>query len=337
MIKVHCFVSCVCEVIKRTPSVDHRPFYFGVWDADFSLDDRGVLSYHSEHTRHDLFRTWYQQLYGVRIHEWYDHSRSRAANIETLLALMAERRSDRHIMVMLDMYWLPERENKFNQNPFPHYVMLEQTDDPETWLMLDPDFRWEGLLPKATILNAIDQPTVAGGYFFDGIDIRHTPEDTVCAYFAQCMKLAENPFNQAIRDSLLWHLDPSRGLPLAHLETAVREIPVLAIRKYAYEHGFAFFRRALAEDEDVFEYWCDEIERLVKNYTLIHYRALKLARTGRRALAEEILALLDTQDRIEFRIKQELQCVFERWRNRPGSAPESPAHSLNRMSTAEGA
>jgi hypothetical protein len=47
-------------------------------------------------------------------------------------------------MVMLDLFHLPERENKFNQNPFPHYLMLEKTDDPRVWQVNDPDFRWEG-------------------------------------------------------------------------------------------------------------------------------------------------------------------------------------------------
>ncbi len=51
MIKVHCFVSCVCEVIK-TEGVDHRPYYFGVWDADFDVLENYVLTYHSNNIDH---------------------------------------------------------------------------------------------------------------------------------------------------------------------------------------------------------------------------------------------------------------------------------------------
>tara|TARA_R100000322_G_scaffold18078_3_gene10599 strand:- start:1060 stop:2070 length:1011 start_codon:yes stop_codon:yes gene_type:complete len=336
MIKVHCFVSCVCEVIKRTPGVDHRPFYFGVWDADFAVSPQYVLSYHSEHTRHELFRTWYHQLYGIEICQWYDHSRSKTENIDHLLRLMAERPPGRNIMVMLDMYWLPERENKFNQNPFPHYVMLETTEDPGTWFMYDPDFRWEGPLPREQILAAIAQPTVAGGYFFDDVDICHSTSDTVAAYFSTCMKLNQNPFNAAIRAVVHAHLEQTLELPLAHLETALREIPVLAIRKYAYEHGFAFFCHALGYSEAAFEHWCDEIEKLVKTYTLVHYRALKLARTGDPALAEEVFGLLDAQDVIEFRLKRDLQNLFEQWR--PGSAGTTAIATIGDRSPArEGA
>ena len=31
------------------------------------------------------------------------------------------------------MFHLPERENKYNQNPFPHYVIIELTEDPDLW------------------------------------------------------------------------------------------------------------------------------------------------------------------------------------------------------------
>ncbi len=311
MIKVHCFVSCVCEVIKKTPGVDHRPFYFGVWDADFSVSEDKVLSYHSGHTAHEDFKTWYQLLYGVEIKAWYDDSRSKQHNLDTLVAMVENKPAERNIMVMLDMYHLPERENKFNQNPFPHFVMLEKTSDPDIWFMWDPDFRWEGPLPKDRILNAVAQPTVAGGYYFDAVQIRHSSEDTIMAYFAQSMKLDHNPFTDALRDIVSSHVEGN--LPLAKLEAAVREIPVMAIRKYAFEHGFAYFWEALGLDEAEFEAWCDEIELLVTSYTQVQYRSMKLAMTGNKALADPIFELLDKQDEREFRLKQKLQQIFEQW------------------------
>ncbi len=313
MIKVHCFVSCVCEVIKRTPGVDHRPFYFGVWDADFSVSDRFVISYHSEHTNHDFFKTWYRLLYGVEIREWYDKALSKADNLQTLVELVENRPEHRNIMVMLDMYHLPERENKFSQNPFPHYVMLQATEDPDEWLMLDPDFRWEGRLPKAKILNAVAQPTVAGGYYFDGIQITHTPTETIQAYFALCMKRQENPFTQAIRQVVAAHVAGEQGVTLGDLERALREIPVLSIRKYAYEHAYAWFWEALGLPPEEFEAWCDVIERLVKTYKLIQYRAMKLSLTGNLTLLDGLYSLLDQQDRTEFEIKDKLQALFEQW------------------------
>ncbi|GKW48512.1 DUF6005 family protein [Halomonas sp. NCCP-2165] len=316
MIKVHCFVSCVCELIKRTPGVDHRPFYFGVWDADFSVDADQVLSYHSPHTRHEGFRDWYQLLYGIRIAPWYDHDQDKEANIAHLVELVETRPADRQVMVMLDMYRLPERENKFHQNPFPHYVMLEATADPETWFMCDPDFRWEGELPKARILEAVRSPAAAGGFHFDGLEVRHTPRETVAAYFRQCMKRHENPFTDALRGIFRAHVGPQASQPLAHLTLAFREIPVMAIRKYAYEHAFAWLleeQGRQAEGDDAFEAWCEEIEALVKTYTRLQYRAMKLVMSGETALAAGVEALLDEQDAREFRIKAELQRLFDAW------------------------
>lgn len=55
MIKVHCFVSCVCEAVKKTEGADHRPYYFGVWDADFDVLENGVLTYHSKRIDHNFF------------------------------------------------------------------------------------------------------------------------------------------------------------------------------------------------------------------------------------------------------------------------------------------
>ena len=324
MIKVHCFVSCVCELIKRTPGVDHRPFYFGVWDADFSVDSQFVLSYHSPHTRHDQFREWYRLLYGVRIEPWYDHDQSKEANIRRLVSLVENRPADRQVMVMLDLYRLPERENKFHQNPFPHYVLLAATDDPDQWFMSDPDFRWEGALPKDRILDSVRSPAAAGGFWFDGLDIRHTPAETVAAYFAQCMKPDTNPFTDALRQILRAHAGTRAIRPLDQLPDAFREIPVMAIRKYAYEHAFAWLledQGQTAEGDPWFEDVCEDIDRLVKTYTQIQYRALKLAMSGNAALIAGVEQLLDEQDKREFAIKAQLLNLFRDWQRQaqPGA------------------
>lgn len=160
-IKVHCVVSCFSAAIKACPGLDHRPFYFGVWDTGFEVDDAFRLSYHGPSVKHDHFRHWFRRLYGVNVIGWYSKDRTKAENIACFERLLENKRRTEHLMVMLDMYHLPERENKFNQNPFPHYVMIEKTPDPDRWFMHDPDYRWEGVLPRAAILNAINQPTVA--------------------------------------------------------------------------------------------------------------------------------------------------------------------------------
>ena len=85
MIKVHCFVSCVCEAVKKTEGADHRPYYFGVWDADFDVLENGNLTYHSERIDHDFFHTWYELLYGIKLHKWYDDKRSKQENIFPLV------------------------------------------------------------------------------------------------------------------------------------------------------------------------------------------------------------------------------------------------------------
>ncbi|WP_010199583.1 DUF6005 family protein [Bacillus sp. m3-13] len=313
MIKVHCFVSCVCEVIKKTDGVDHRPFYFGVWDADFDVSPDGILSYHSENINHDFFKTWYEMLYGIKIHRWYDDKKSKLTNVMTLLELMKNKPSYRSIMVMLDLSMLPERENKFHQNPFPHYVMLVETDDPDEWFMFDPDFRWEGRLPKQKILDAIMVPDVKGGYYFDAEQINPTNTETIEAYFRTCMKHDENPMSEAIRKIVDLFSRGTEKHRRSELSNALKQIPVLAIRKYAYEHAFAFFWEADGYSEEWFEAWCDEIEKLVKGFTAIQYRAMKYAMTADDNVLKEIHEKINEQEKLEYFIKKGLNECFEAW------------------------
>jgi acyl carrier protein len=328
-IKVHCFVSCICEIIKDNPRVDHRPFYFGVWDSEVVINDQFQLSYHAENINHNFFKNWYQKLYGVEMHSWYRPQKSKAENINTLLTLLHNKSEQCHVMVMLDLYRLPERENKFNQNPFPHYVLLNETADPEIWFMTDPDFRWQGSLAKDKILNAIDSPAVSGGYYFNSNDIEETTRQDIHDYFIACIKPDHNPMTDAIRSIIDVHLHPQSQRPLTALSDALKQIPVLAIRKYAYEHGFAYFWREMDLNDASFEQWCELIEVLVETYKLIQFTAMKIAKfdaiehsieasskEGLQPLIDKIYRLLDQQDQREFSIKQQLITVFRQWQER---------------------
>lgn len=310
MIKVHCFVSCVCEVIKKTKGVDHRPYYFGVWDADFDIEN-GRLTYHSNQIDHEFFQTWYELLYGVKLFKWYDITESKSANIEKLEMLIEQKSPHTYVMVMLDLSMLPERENKFHQRPFPHYVMLEKTEKEEEWMMYDPDFRWEGILPKERILQAIKEPSVEGGYYFHASDIQLPTKETIEAYFHTCIKHDGNPITEAIGKIITDYME---GNPQqVKLSLALKQLPVLAIRKYAYEHAFAYFWENLDLEEEGFEEWCNEIERLVKGFTTIQYRAMKFEVTKDSSILTSIYEKLNEQNALEFKIKQGLQECFNKW------------------------
>lgn len=322
-IKVHCFVSCLCEIIKADQRVDHRPFYFGVWDADVVVDEKTHINYHSQSINHDFFKAWYQKLFGVTVTPWYKNSASKAENIDTLLSILDSKNSDQQVMVMLDLFRLPERENKFNQNPFPHYVMLENTKNPENLFMIDPDFRWEGEQNKAQIIDAISSDAVSGGYHFNRNEIRTTPLTTIYDYFNACFKGDKNPMTEAVRTIISQHLDKNSSLSLNELGNALTQLPVLAIRKYAYEHGFAYFLLELGLFDDEFEDWCDVIEMLVSTYKKIQFRAMKIATNAQGGefdpeLASEIFTLLVEQDAREFSIKHRLHTIFVLWAKKVG-------------------
>lgn len=319
-IKVHCFVSCLSECIKAHPLVDHRPFYFGVWDAEVVVTDNYKIHYHADDLNHDFFCYWFNLLYGIQVKPWYRPQKSKTENISFLLSLIEHKADSQHIMVMLDMFLLPERENKFNQNPFPHYVMLEKSKNPDNLFMWDPDFRWQGEQNKQQVLAAIESDAVSGGYLFDSDEITPTSSKAIYDYFIACFKLNTNPMTNAVRNIINAHIEQRDDLTPAGLNQALTNLPVLAIRKYAYEHGLAFFMLALEMDFDEFESWCDLIEQLVSGYKQIQFRAMKVAANFNEAthsnsehLVNEITQLLALQDEREFKIKRRLAALFNQW------------------------
>ena len=57
-------------------------------------------------------------MYGIKVNEWYDHTKDKDSNVETFLELVENKPENRYVIVMVDMSLLPERENKFHQNRF---------------------------------------------------------------------------------------------------------------------------------------------------------------------------------------------------------------------------
>ncbi|MDF2670894.1 MAG: hypothetical protein K0R67_3200, partial [Paenibacillus sp.] len=166
-IKVHCIVSCFCEIVKRNSSIDTRPFYFGVWDAAFDVTSMGEITYYQHNLTHDYFLYWFEQLFGPKVHEWYDRTRNQTDNLTTLLTLMDECPKYRSIVVQIDMSYMPERENKFHQKPFPHFLIVSKTEREEEWLMIDPDFRWEGVVQREQVIEGFLQNPFGGGFYID--------------------------------------------------------------------------------------------------------------------------------------------------------------------------
>ncbi|AFO93565.1 DUF6005 family protein [Phaeobacter inhibens] len=312
-ITVHCFVSCLCAAIRRHEGLDFRPFYFGTWDSDFAVTAQQHLAYHSAEMTQDHYIRWVEQLYGIRVSQWHDPALSKSDNLTRFEILLHTPATDRQLVVMLDMFHLPERDTKYNQDPFPHFVIVEPTADPEVWHMNDPDYRWRGDLPRAAILNAMAQPSVAGGYILDSTRARAPEPQDLVAYFNATFRPDANPLTDALRRIITYHGHPERPLALPELEIALRELPVLSLRKYAYEHAFAFFWRALGLSFAAFDAHCDQVEALCEGFRRLHFQAAKLAHTRDRAQLPELIAALDALDRLEFTIKTALHAQFQTW------------------------
>ncbi len=96
------------------------------------------------------------------------------------------------------------------------------------------------------------------------------------------MKERENPLTETLQSLVETFWSGSQRYRLNELGLVMKQLPVLAIRKYAYEHAFAFFWKALQFSEDTFEQWCDDIETLEKGFKIVQYQAMKVAKTKKR-------------------------------------------------------
>lgn len=309
-IKVHCVVSCICQGLKDRGGIDHRPMYLGLWDGEVVVDDRMRLSYHAEAIDHDFYRHWAQRLFGLTVTRWYDPAASKSDNLDRLHHLLAEWRPGRYVMPMIDMFLLPQRDNKFAQDPFPHYALIQPTDDPDRWLMRDPDFRWEGALPARDLRASFLRDTVAGGFAFDTADAHPATNAEIAAMHRATFDAQATPLIEALRRILHAH---GGDLPRADLEVALRELPVIAIRKYAYEHALAVFGDIEGADAEAFEDCCDRIEALTTGLNAVHLRAVAFARGGDAADLTRALSDLDTLADLERGIKATVAVWFHRW------------------------
>ncbi|WP_162798968.1 DUF6005 family protein [Paracoccus indicus] len=311
-IKVHCVVSCLSQALKDKGGIDHRPLYIGLWDGQVVVDDRMRLSYHAQDIDHGFYLDWAQRLFGLRVTRWYDDAAPKADNLMRLQDLLADWRPGTYVMPMVDMFLLPTRDNKFAQDPFPHYALLEPTADPATLMMRDPDFRWEGPVPATDLRAAFLRDSVAGGYVFDNADAHPASDADIQAIFAATFDPDTVPLIEAMRRIVQAH---ATFLPRADLESALRELPVIAIRKYAYEHALAIFGDIEGADYDAFEECCDRIAALHGGLNAAHLRAVAYARGGSAEDLARVMADLDALSTLERGIKATVAEWHARWRD----------------------
>lgn len=52
-------------------------------------------------------------MYGIKVNEWYDYVKDKDSNVEMFLELVENKLENCYVIVMVDMFLLLERENKF--------------------------------------------------------------------------------------------------------------------------------------------------------------------------------------------------------------------------------
>ncbi|WP_068298194.1 DUF6005 family protein [Pararhodobacter sp. CCB-MM2] len=319
-IKVHCVVSCLCQAVKDAGGIDHRALYLGLWDGQVVVDERACLSYHAPGIDHGFYLHWAERLFGLKVTRWYDARAGKPENLRRLHALLDAWRPGDYVMPMVDMFLLPQRDNKFAQDPFPHYALLQPTDDPDLWHMRDPDYRWEGDLPAKDLTSAFLRETVAGGFAFSRHGLQAPAPAVIAEMFEAVFEADHHPLIEALTAILEAH---ETRLPRRDLELALRELPVIAIRKYAYEHGFAVLGDIEGPDWDAFEEVCERIAALQGGFGVVQRRAVAWARGGPDDELARARSELERLAALEGGIKATLLDWYRRWKSRqpiPGAS-----------------
>ncbi|WP_201318752.1 DUF6005 family protein [Paenibacillus sp. EPM92] len=316
-IKVHCVVSCLCEVVKRYSDVDYRPFYFGVWDAEFAWTEAG-LSYYSDTIQHERSMKWYERMFGTRVIQWHDRHQDSAANAVRLVELVENAPKHRHVVVQIDMSLMPERDNKFNLNPFPHYLLVSSTEREGEWFMLDADMKWEGVVSREQVLQAFVHNPYPDGFYIEALAIQAPTPNTVVSYFYDGFNLHGNELVSKLRALVSRLAGEPEKLP--QLADALKHLHVIVIRKYGYDYAFMYFHDELQLPREHYEHWAQQIRDLVQAFNTMQYMAVKLSLTGRTELLPSLLETLDKAEAIERGLKQELERELALWSARYSNA-----------------
>ena len=100
------------------------------------------------------------------------------------------------------------------------------------------------------------------------------------------------------------------------LDGVVKQLPVLAIRKYSYEHALMYFIEQSETQSADFDHYAGLVEQIVKGFNNVRYQSVKMAMTGNKALLSSIMARLDEMNRTETMVKHELYRLYRLWRRR---------------------
>lgn len=169
-------------------------------------------------------------------------------------------------------------------------------------------------MEREKVLHSVKDNPFGGGYFIDIEGIQEPTQEMVESYFMETFKKDDNELTMELKKLIIKMVNEEDGYSLSGLVTAVKQIPVLAIRKYSYEHAFAYFRDTLQYSEQEFDYWCDRVEDIVQGFTNVQYRAIKMAMTNNKDMLLPIVEKLDEMNTIELQIKDELEKQFLLWK-----------------------
>ena len=180
--------------------------------------------------------------------------------------------------------------------------------------MIDPDYRWSGEVSREEVLRSMEGSSIAGGYVYDSADLTEANCGAVGKHVEKVLMQKENLLTKEVRRCIEEHTGRAIEGQLAggalysseHLIDALSEIPILAIRKYAYEHAFAYYMLSGDLEEADFDKICDAVGELAEGYKVVQYLAAKYSHFKSEMILTQIFEKLASMDMIESSLKGQL-------------------------------
>lgn len=225
---IHCLLDCWAEILNMK-SIDYRPLFSGVWNAQFGVTEAGI-SYHTGMQDPMDWPDRCARLFGLSFTHWCGPEH---ANMESLMEYLRlqEGREVAGIMYM-DLCLMPYSVY-YQVKHVPHSILVMYTGqpEPEAWRIKDPYFQWEGTLSVDVLAEGFLM-----GFAVDFANARPAGAATVSSLFredtgsAPCRLAVE--MERIVGEAVLQH----GGCAPDHLLASVQEAGTVAKRFIGYQY-----------------------------------------------------------------------------------------------------
>ncbi|WP_128895298.1 DUF6005 family protein [Longirhabdus pacifica] len=304
MIHIHCFLDCLAAIIK--PKVNPNPLYFGSWDTPFAVTEQNKLTYYSTHLSSEKDRKKFETIYQGRVIEVYDHEMTKEENYEHIIRDLALLPSDWHMVVQIDLFYIPYESKTYQKKHQPHFVIIR--DDKNGVHVHDPSLGFEGSLEEQIIHDAIAQNAFGAAYIMDTSDIVNPTKDNILSWIMPTLQADQHSLTHKVLEMIEQIQHGRDGMELKSLPIYFGDLGILAKWKKSYIPAFQYFQT------DNSEHYITKVNELTSKWNGFAFQAIRASVTNNTSSLEHLKQLVHDIEQREHNIKSDLISCIEQWK-----------------------